>query len=94
MIGLITQFIVASDRRDELAGILAAASKAMPGCLSYVVATDDAHEDSLWVTEVWTDRASHAASLKLTAVQKAMAAGRPLISGIGARIATHPVADV
>jgi hypothetical protein len=41
----------------------------MPGCLSYIVAKDAADADALWITEVWTDKDSHAASLKLPAVQ-------------------------
>ena len=64
----------------------------MPGCLSYVVARDAGHEDAVWITEVWRDKASHAASLSLPQVQAAIARGRPLIAGVGARAETLPAA--
>jgi quinol monooxygenase YgiN len=53
----------------------------MPGCLSYVVAEDMAGPDALIVTEAWDSKQSHDDSLKLPAVQAAMAKGRPLIAG-------------
>ena len=94
MYGLITQFTTRPDRRDELIRILAAGTTAMPGCLSYVIAEDSARDDTIWVTEVWTDRDAHAASLRLPAVQEAVAKGRSLITGIGSRTTTHPVSVV
>jgi quinol monooxygenase YgiN len=63
----------------------------MPGCLSYVVAKDPADDNAIWITEVWDAEASHAASLSLPAVQQAIARGRPLIAGMGARWVTTPV---
>jgi quinol monooxygenase YgiN len=63
----------------------------MPGCLSYIVARDDAGADALWVTEVWDTKASHQASLALPSVQAAIARGRPLIAGFGERFETTPV---
>ena len=63
----------------------------MPGCLSYVVATDPNDVDALWVTEVWQSQADHAASLRLPAVQEAIAAGKPLIAGFGERFVTTPL---
>ncbi len=92
MYGLITQFMTRPDQRDELIRILATGTKGMPGCLSYVIAEDAARDDAIWVTEVWTDAESHAASLRLPAVQEALAKGRPMIAGVGSRIATRPVA--
>ena len=32
----------------------------MPGCLSYVVATDPAEPNGIWITEAWDSQASHA----------------------------------
>ena len=92
MYGLITQFTTRPDRRHDLIRILATGTRAMPGCLSYVIAEDAARDDAIWVTEVWTDGESHAASLRLPAVQEALAKGRPLIAGIGSRTTTRPVA--
>ena len=97
MFGLISQMMTKPEHRDELVRILAAATDGMPGCLSpgclsYVVALDATRDDAVWITEVWTDSDTHAASLKLPEVQAAMAQGRPLITGMGPRTTTRPVA--
>ncbi len=81
-------------KRDELAAILTAGTTAMPGCLSYIVAKDATNPDALWITEVWTDAAQHAASLKLPAVQSAISQARPIIAGFGHRFETEPVGGV
>jgi quinol monooxygenase YgiN len=94
MYGLISQITTAPGRRDELAGILLAAAQGMPGCLSYVVAADPAKPDALWITEVWADKDSHAAALRLPAVQQAIASGRPLIAGVVSHAETTPIGGV
>jgi quinol monooxygenase YgiN len=94
MYGLIGQMKAAPGKRDELAAILAESTQGMPGCLSYIIAQDAADPDALWITEAWTDQASHAASLKLPAVQAAIARARPIIAGFGQRFETVPVGGV
>jgi quinol monooxygenase YgiN len=94
MYGLIACIKAVPGKRDELASILLADSAAMPGCRSYIVATDPTEPDSLWVTEVWADEASHGASLELESVQAAIAKGRPLIAGFRSRVATQPLGGV
>lgn len=91
MYGLIGQMIAMEGKRHELARILLEATGSMPGCLSYVVAADPADTNALWITEVWESEASHQASLSLPAVQDAIARGRPLIAGFGARHVTTPL---
>jgi quinol monooxygenase YgiN len=91
MYGLITKFKTAAGQRDTLIAILTASTTSMPGCLSYVVAEDATETDAVWITEVWNSRESHQASLLLPAVQQAIAKGRPLIAGFGARFETRPV---
>ncbi len=91
MFGLITQFKAVPNQRDALIALLTAGSSGMPGCASYVVAKDAADADAVWITEVWSTRESHKASLSLPAVQQAIAKGRPLIAGFGARFETEPV---
>ncbi len=93
MYGLIGKIAAVSGGRDELAGILSGMG-AMPGCLSYIVATDPADEDGLWVTEVWESAEAHAASLQLPAVQAAISRGRPLIAGLESRVETTPVGGI
>ncbi|MFV3074176.1 putative quinol monooxygenase [Niveispirillum fermenti] len=91
MYGLIGRMIAAPGKRDELAAILLEGTGGMPGCLSYIIAADPAHADALWITEAWDSRESHAASLKLPAVQAAIARGRPLIAGFDSRSETVPL---
>jgi quinol monooxygenase YgiN len=91
MYGLIGKIMAISGQRDALLAILLEGSGEMPGCLSYVVATDPADADAIWVTEVWESEASHAASLSLPSVQRAIARGRPLIAGFAERFVTAPL---
>lgn len=80
MYGLIGKMSAVSGQRDALVAILLEGVGGMPGCLSYVVAEDPADPNAIWVTEVWKDKASHAASLALPAVREAIRKGRPLIA--------------
>lgn len=90
MYGLIGSMEVVPGRRDELVSILLEGTRSMPGCLSYVVAVDPTDAVTVWVTEVWESQESHEASLSLPAVQRAIAHGRPLITGSGNRTVTIP----
>ena len=91
MYGLIAKMQATPGKRDELAAILIEGSAAMPGCVSYVVARDDAEPNALWVTEVWESEAAHQASLALPAVKQAIAQGRPLIASFDERHITEPI---
>ncbi|WP_213602172.1 putative quinol monooxygenase [Pseudoxanthomonas japonensis] len=91
MYGLIGKMRATPGQRDVLLAILLEGTDAMPGCLSYVIAQDPADADAIWITEVWTDTASHKASLSLPAVQQAIAKARPLIAGFDSHVETVPV---
>ena len=91
MYGLIGKMTTVAGQRDALIAILLEGISGMPGCLSYVIATDPADENNIWITEVWDSQASHAASLALPSVRNAIAKGRPLIAGFGDHIVTRPV---
>jgi quinol monooxygenase YgiN len=91
MYGLIGKMTAAAGQRDTLIAILLGSTEAMPGCLSYVIATDPADADALWITEVWDSAASHKASLSLPAVQAAIVKAKPLITGFSNRVETVPV---
>jgi quinol monooxygenase YgiN len=91
MYGLIGKMTTVPGQRDALAEILLEATREMPGCLSYVIATDPSDSDALWITEVWDSQASHGASLALPSIQEAIARGRPLIAGFGERTVTQPL---
>jgi quinol monooxygenase YgiN len=91
MYGLIGRMTTVPGQRDAFIQVLLEGVQGMPGCLSYIVARDTSDEDALWITEVWDSKASHEASLKLPAVQAAIARGKPLIASFGERFVTAPV---
>jgi quinol monooxygenase YgiN len=92
MFGLIGKIVCVSGQREALLGILLEASGGkMPGCRSYIVARDPSDNDSIWITEVWDDQASHRASLSLPAVQAAIGRGKPLIKDFAVQHVTEPV---
>jgi quinol monooxygenase YgiN len=91
MYGLIGKAKTVDGKRDEFIKLLMDGTGGMPGCLSYVVAKDPTDANAVWITEVWDSKESHEASLKLPAVQAAIAKGRPMIAGFGERFITEPV---
>ena len=91
MYGLIGKLISVPGQRDTLISILTSGVAGMPGCRSYIVAQDPSDPQAIWVTEVWDNKESHAASLSLPSVQQAIAKGKPLIAGFGERFETIPV---
>ncbi len=94
MHGLIGKMIAAPGQRDALVALLLEGTAGMPGCLSYVVATDPADEHAIWITEVWDNKESHQASLQLPAVRATIAKARPLIAGFEKGTETRPVGGV
>ena len=91
MYGLISKINTVPGHRDALVAILLEGTQAMPGCISYVIASDPADDNAVWITEVWDSQASHKASLSLPSVQAAIAKGRPLIAGFSNRVETVPI---
>lgn len=94
MYGLISQVITQPGKRDAFIELLMEATQEMPGCLSYIIATDADQPDALWVTEVWDSEESHANSLTLPAVQAMIPKARPMISSFASRVETRPVGGV
>jgi quinol monooxygenase YgiN len=91
MHGLIGKMTAVAGKRDELLAILLEGTADMPGCLSYIIATEPGDADAIWITEAWDSQASHQASLSLPSVKDAIAKGRPLIAGFSSRVVTTPV---
>jgi quinol monooxygenase YgiN len=91
MYGLIGKMTAVSGQRDALIAILLEGIRAMPGCLSYIVAKDPRDDTSIWITEVWDSKESHAASLSLPAVRQAITRAKPLIAAFGDSVTTDPV---
>ena len=94
MFGLIGKMRAIAGKRDELAAILLEGTRSMPGCLNYVVATDPADADAIWITEVWIDEDSHRASLSFAEVQSAIARAKPIIAGFDSQVRTLPIGGV
>ena len=94
MYGLIGKMIAKPGERDTLISILLGSTGEMPGCRIYLVATDPADANAIWITEAWDSEADHRASLQLPQVQAAIARARPLIEGFGDRFVTTPVGGV
>lgn len=94
MYGLIGKMTAIPGQRDALTAILLESLGTMPGCLSYIVAHDPADDAAIWVTEVWTDEASHRASLQVPEVKEAIRRGMPLIATFDDARVTTPVGGV
>jgi len=94
MFGLIGKMKAQPGKRDVLTHILLKGTEQMPGCLSYIIAKDPADPDAIWITEVWDDESSHAASLSLPSVQAAISEARPHIASFESTTRTEPVGGV
>ena len=91
MYGLIVKLTTVAGARDRMIAVLRASAANMPGCISYVVASDASDENVLWVTEIWESAASHDASLSLPAVQAAIPNAKPLVAQFEKVATTAPV---
>lgn len=90
--GLLGRMMAQPGKRAELVAILGEGTDEMPGNIAYLIGEDSANPDAIWIVELWDSKAAHTASLKLPAVQAAIAKGRPLIAGFGTRAEFRPVA--
>jgi quinol monooxygenase YgiN len=85
--GLVGKFTAHPGRGEELVQILLEAAtllQANPACLQYVVSTSD-EPDAVWISEVWTGRAAHEASLEPEETRALIARALPLIAGMSER---------
>ena len=90
MYGLIGKFTATDGNRDALMRILIDGVSGMPGCLSYIVASDPTDANTIWITEAWDSQESHTASLSMPSVQDAITKGRPMIAGMERIAETRP----
>lgn len=73
---------------DALAQILLEAARLVssaPGCHVYLISTDEAHPDGVWVTEAWDSKEAHDESLKDEAVRALIGKAMPLLAGAPAK---------
>ena len=57
----------------------------------YVVSRSDDDPDAVWVTEIWTSREAHRASLEDERIRQIITRAKPLIAGLGERIELLPL---
>ena len=84
MYGLHGKMTCAPGTRDKVVAILMGGMdvlRSFPGCRIYLLGTDPASPDDIWITEVWDDKAAHDASLKTPEVQAEIAQARGMIVG-------------
>lgn len=94
MYGLIGKINTVPGQRDAFIAVLREGIDDMPGCISYIIATDPTDDNAIWVTEVWDRKESHAESLRLPSVQQAIAKGRSMMAGFGERFETNPLGGI
>lgn len=94
MFGLIGNFKTMPGKRDEVLALMSAGIGSMPGCLSYVIAADNADDDTIWVTEVWENEEYHQASLQIPEVRATIEQVMPLLAGGESTARTTPVFGV
>ena len=63
----------------------------MNGCRLYLISRSPGEPDSIWVTEVWTDRDAHDASLKDERVREVIRRARPFIASMSDSMELIPV---
>jgi quinol monooxygenase YgiN len=51
------------------------------GCIYYLVGADENDDDMIWVSEVWTSKEAHAASLELPGTKAAISKAMPMLTG-------------
>jgi quinol monooxygenase YgiN len=90
MYGLFGKMLAQPGKRDELLQHLLHVGD-MEGNYLYVINTDPADPDAIWIYEAWRSQADHQASLQQQAVIDLIAAARPLIAGFGERFEVTPL---
>jgi quinol monooxygenase YgiN len=69
--------------RDDVVAILLAGVDGLrdAGCEMYMVSVDESDQDLIWVTEVWTSKGAHDASLELPETKAAIGTAMPMLTG-------------
>ncbi len=93
MFGMHGYFKAQPGKGEELAAILLEAAEALrsnDACLLYVVSRGE-DADTIWVSEAWTDREAHDASLDHPAARDQITRARPLIASMDGRAEFTPL---
>ena len=96
--GLIGNLTAKEGKGNQLVELLLEASKVLEnfeGCIQYIIAQESNNKDIIWVTEIWTSKKAHDASLQLPAIKSIIAEAMPFMektNGLG--VETIPVGGV
>ncbi|GIP21630.1 putative quinol monooxygenase [Paenibacillus sp. J22TS3] len=85
--GMNVKFTAVPGERNNLAQILLNAADSLqtvPECLIYAIHVTENEPDTVWVTEVWSSKVAHDASLQQEDTQAAIGRAKSLIAGIEA----------
>jgi len=66
-------------------------SDGFPECRLYLISRSASDSDSIWVTERWTDREAHDASLRDERVRAVIARARPIITAMADSTELRPI---
>ncbi|WP_214769317.1 MULTISPECIES: putative quinol monooxygenase [unclassified Exiguobacterium] len=82
--GIFGKFTTTAGQQEKLVELLleaAALFEDEPSCLHYIVSVSE-EADTVIVHEIWTNQASHKASLELPATRRLIEQARPFITGM------------
>lgn len=81
--GLTGKLVAKPGKRDALIPLLLRGVDELKavGCDLYVVSISESNPDAVYVTEVWTSKEAHQASLTLPSVREAITEAMPLLTG-------------
>jgi quinol monooxygenase YgiN len=82
--GLHVRFTAQPGQGDALAALLleaAAGVQALEACRIYLVSRSPEDADTVWVTEAWTEREAHDASLEDPGARELIGRAMPLLAG-------------
>ena len=88
LFGLHGRLLAQPGKGDELAAILLEAAEALEtgdDCLLYVVSRQPDNPEAVWVTEAWTSREAHRASLEDEETRAMIQRAMPLIAELPER---------
>ena len=83
--GMVNKLVAKPGRRDAVVEILLSGANTqggMRGCEIYIVHTSTTDPNEIWVTEVWSSKEDHEASLKNAEIRAIIEKGRPMIEAV------------
>jgi quinol monooxygenase YgiN len=92
--GLHGHFVARPGKGSKLAALLLEAAEVLgdnDACLLYVISRAPENDDCVWVTEAWTDKEAHDASLEDERVRTLIQRARPLIANMAGGAELLPV---